>query len=262
MSLSVSCLALAALLPQEEPAGARISIAAATIPYFSRGLRLPSRVAGLNPLCNRSRSSRSSAADGYRNARSFSRSSPMIRSSSAGTFGFRSRTGWGVLFRRASKMIGEVGPSNGRDPVTISYRTTPNDHRSLRASTSLAARLFGRHVGDGAHGRARLGEHVHGHAFGIRGLVVLGQAEVEHLGVTAFGYKNVGRLDIAMDDPLGMGGVQRVGDLNAQRHARPGYREASRRCARAASCRRAAPSPETDGPPPRRRRKRRRYWDD
>src|SRR5580692_4797480 len=80
-------------------------------------------------------SARRSAADAYRSSRSFSSSLPMLRSSSAGTCRFRSQTGCGVLFNRASKMMGGVGPSNGRDPVTISYRTTPNDHRSLRAST-------------------------------------------------------------------------------------------------------------------------------
>ena len=49
------------------------------------------------------------------------------------------------------------------------------------------------------------------------GWLVLGQAEVEHLGVAAFGDKNVGRLDIAMNDPFGVGCVQRVGHLNTQR---------------------------------------------
>ena len=82
----------------------------------------------------------------------------------------------------------------------------------------LAARLFRRHVGDRAHGRARLREHIHGHRVRIRRLcLVLGQAEVEHLGVTAFGHKNIGRLDIAMNDPFGVRRVQRVGHLDAQR---------------------------------------------
>ncbi len=59
----------------------------------------------------------------------------MNRSSSSGTFGLRSRTGFGVLFRTASKTIAVVRQSNGREAVTISYRTTPNDQRSLSPST-------------------------------------------------------------------------------------------------------------------------------
>jgi len=38
--------------------------------------------------------------------------------------------------------------------------------------------------------------------------------------VPAFGDKNVGRLNVAVDDARGMGGIQRVGDLDAQRDDR------------------------------------------
>jgi len=43
------------------------------------------------------------------------------------------------------------------------------------------------------------------------------QAEVENLGVTALGDKNIGRFDVAMHDPFEVGGVQRVGDLDGER---------------------------------------------
>jgi hypothetical protein len=36
--------------------------------------------------------------------------------------------------------------------------------------------------------------------------------------VTAFGDKNVRRLDVAMDDALGMRGVQSVGNLDGERN--------------------------------------------
>ena len=41
------------------------------------------------------------------------------------------------------------------------------------------------------------------------------QTEVENLGVSALGHEDVGRLNVAMDDALGMCGVEAAGDLNA-----------------------------------------------
>src|ERR1700675_4865047 len=44
----------------------------------------------------------------------------------------------------------------------------------------------------------------------------LGQAEIENLSVPALGDKNVCGFDVAMDDPFGVGRVQRIGNLNRQ----------------------------------------------
>ena len=41
------------------------------------------------------------------------------------------------------------------------------------------------------------------------------QAEIEELGVAAFGDKDIRGLDIAMNDAAGMGGIERVGDFDA-----------------------------------------------
>jgi len=46
------------------------------------------------------------------------------------------------------------------------------------------------------------------------------QAEIENLGVAALGHKDVGGFDVAVDDALGMRGVEGVGDLNAERQER------------------------------------------
>ncbi len=47
-----------------------------------------------------------------------------------------------------------------------------------------------------------------------------GQPEIQHLGVPALGDKDVGRLDVAVDDTLRMRGVQAIGDLNRKREQR------------------------------------------
>ena len=41
---------------------------------------------------------------------------------------------------------------------------------------------------------------------------IFGQPEIQNLGVPAFGDKNIGGLDVAVDDPLGVGGVECVRD--------------------------------------------------
>ena len=43
----------------------------------------------------------------------------------------------------------------------------------------------------------------------------LRQPEVEHLHVPAIGQEDVAGLDVAVDDPVGVRRVQRVGDLDA-----------------------------------------------
>src|SRR6185369_16135346 len=44
----------------------------------------------------------------------------------------------------------------------------------------------------------------------------LGQTKVENLGVSALGHENIGGLDVAVDDSLCMGGIQRIRDFNGQ----------------------------------------------
>jgi hypothetical protein len=45
----------------------------------------------------------------------------------------------------------------------------------------------------------------------------LGQPEVQNLGVPALGDKNIGRLDVAVNDPLGVGSIQCIGDFDGER---------------------------------------------
>ena len=43
------------------------------------------------------------------------------------------------------------------------------------------------------------------------------QSKVENLRVTAHGDEDVRGLDVAMDDPRGVGGIQCIGDFDGQR---------------------------------------------
>ena len=43
------------------------------------------------------------------------------------------------------------------------------------------------------------------------------QSEIQDLGVTAFGHEDVGGLDVTVDDPFSVRGVECVGDLDPQR---------------------------------------------
>ena len=97
-----------------------------------------------------------------------------------------------------------------------------------------AARLLGRHVRHRAQRRPR-----HRHSLAMRGLVrrrrlgpldQLRQAEVEHLGLAARRHEDVRRLDVAVDDALGVRGVERVGDLHGERQQRRRSAAVCRRC--------------------------------
>ena len=87
---------------------------------------------------------------------------------------------------------------------------------SVRASIGCAARLLRRHVGDGADGRAGVGQHP-ARRRGRRGFVGLtrgdlGDAEIHQLRLAARGQEHVRRLDVAMDDAERVGRVERIGE--------------------------------------------------
>jgi len=67
----------------------------------------------------------------------------MMCSSSTGTRGFNSVGAAGLSFKIADSTTPKLSPRNGSRPVAISYNTTPNENRSVRASTALARTCSG-----------------------------------------------------------------------------------------------------------------------
>ena len=53
-----------------------------------------------------------------------------------------------------------------------------------------------------------------GRLYAERRGATIGESEIENFGVAAIGDKNVGRLDVAMDDTFGVGGVESLGDFD------------------------------------------------
>src|ERR1700680_465992 len=88
-----------------------------------------------------------------------------------------------------------------------------------------AQRLLRRHVWDGSQSEAGASEIVRGLRDVSEGVATdagfvphaeLCQAEVQNLGVPALGDENVRRLNIAVNDAVRVGGVERVGNLDPQ----------------------------------------------
>src|SRR5258708_27259354 len=86
----------------------------------------------------RFRSVRISEACWYLKLRSFSKHLLIISSNFGGRSGSSRVGATGVRFRIASNIVGELFPRKGCCPVAISYKTDPNENKSVRASSSLA----------------------------------------------------------------------------------------------------------------------------
>lgn len=82
----------------------------------------------------------------------------------------------------------------------------------------LATGLLGRHVGDGAESRAGSSEHP-GRGWERRVIAARlhpGKTEVQDFGLAAEGDEKIGGLDVAVQDAFAVGGIESVGDLNAE----------------------------------------------
>ena len=84
----------------------------------------------------------------------------------------------------------------------------------------FAASLLGSHIGRGSENRAGIGcRDGLGGCMRLRNFH-LGQAEVQELGLAPYRDEDIGRFDVAVHNACTMGGVQRIGDLDAQVHQR------------------------------------------
>ena len=101
------------------------------------------------------------------------------------------------------------------------------EHRAERVEVAarvdvLAASLLGGHVGDGPHHGSRARELVLRARRRLQRVDarerpgLLGQAEVEQLRLAAVGHEDVRGLDVPVDDSLGVGRIERVGDLRPE----------------------------------------------
>lgn len=68
---------------------------------------------------------------------SFSSALLMMSSSLGATSGFRRKGATGARFIIPSKIAPVLSPRKGTAPVAISYKTTPKENKSVRASNSL-----------------------------------------------------------------------------------------------------------------------------
>jgi len=126
----------------------------------------------------------------------------------------------------------ENGVENGGGSVALKGKTArchfvEYDGKGKKIAAGierLAERLFGGHVGDGSDRTAGAGEKLGSQGFACRaggagadGSIgfEFSEAEVQNFGVAARGDENIGGLDIAMQDALGVGGVERVSDVDA-----------------------------------------------
>ena len=135
---------------------------------------------------------------------------------------------------------------------------------SARLSTGLPSRLLGTHVGRGAedhprlrHRRRRDGRRLrHIRATRADRLHRLRQAEVQHLHRAVGAHLDVGGLEIAVDDPLLVRRLERLGDLLRDRAAprRSGSARARSAATRSSPSTSSITSARGCRPPPRGRR--------
>ena len=84
--------------------------------------------------------------------------------------------------------------------------------------------MLGRHVGNGSERRTGTCEVLRGGSVprsasqntASRRSGYFGQTKIHQLGLTAVRYKNVGWLDITVNDSFGVSGIESIDDLNAE----------------------------------------------
>ncbi len=120
------------------------------------------------------------------------------------------------------KITPMVSPRNGKRARTHLVQHRPEREQVGAGVEFLPSHLLRRHVGDGAQRTAGTGQMFLGlDGRGAQGNALrlqrdLRQPEVENLRLPSIRHEDVRGLDVPMDDPLRVCGIQRVGDLDAQ----------------------------------------------
>ena len=152
----------------------------------------------------------------------------MMSSSFGGTSGFNRTGGTGSAVQNGFRDDRRAFATKGQCPRGHLVQHGPKENKSVRASKFLGTHLFRRHVGHRAHSRPRTGQLLRAHSrhriCGVRGLrgyrlalrSQLRQTKIENFRVASFGYENVGRLDVAVDDAFGVGRVERVRNFDGE----------------------------------------------
>ena len=144
-----------------------------------------------------------------------------------GDRGSAARAQWEQLCRMESKTKPVVSPRKGSVPVGHLVKHGAKGEKIGASVQFLAAHLLRRHVGHRAHGgpgvvtssfsckreKVSLSGHRRGWPTGAQDL---GEAKIEDLGLAALGDEDVRRLDVAVDDALGVSGIERVSDLGGR----------------------------------------------
>ena len=246
------------------PRSAHAAAAAIASVATAQGTKADARRGGVMPGTAGATSSssassiRASAMSCSRCFGSFCRQRPRSRRTRGGTPAGRAAKS-GAVFRTAASRSETVSPSKSRRPVSISKRTTPKAQMSARLSTALPRACSGdmyaavprmrpaavpvcASVGD----CDRSAEDVTPRPSPRPGL---GEAEVEDLDLAVRRQLDVGGLEVAVDDALLVGALERLGDLLRDRRSPRRVAAARASIARRGPRLRPAPAPGTSCPP-------------
>ena len=142
----------------------------------------------------------------------------MTSSSLGGDSGFTRPTGIGVRFRMASWIVPGVLAGEGL-PACRHLVEDGAEREEVGAGVErFAANLFGRHVRQRAQHRARDRSSAPGSVLPSSPAdpAAAWPARNRAAWPDRVGDEDVGRLDVAVDDPLGVGGFERIGELHAK----------------------------------------------
>ena len=144
-----------------------------------------------------------------------------MRSSSGGNVVMETGDGLGLFVDHIVQDFTQIGPGKRRAAREQKVDDGAETEEVAAVIDGLAEGLFGAHVPGGSEDMPVLGLLLgRRRSQTVGGFLQhpLGQAEVQDLDLAALVQADILGLDVTMDDPAGVGGIERVGDLNGDRH--------------------------------------------